>query len=975
MKKTINIAIFFILIAHMALFGKPVSIESAKNSAIEFYKANTPHKSVSEPLNLKIFRIEEINVIALFTFETGGFVAISLFDEVRPLLAYSFSGNLDLNNIPDNANSWYLSAGRKILEQSKLNIVNSEALLERQSMDAGSFIVNTQKNPYLVNSSWGQGCHFNQYCPADINGPCGRCLTGCVATAMAQIMYYWQYPQFGTSSHSYQSNYGVLSANFGETEYMWANMTDTVTAENTAVATLMYHLGVAVEMNYTSSASSAAVPNSALQNYFSYSQNQESVYMSDYSTHEWIDILKNEIDHLRPVLYVGFLDFVPVGHAWVCDGYDSMDYFHFNWGQNGDSGGFYEMGTFTYPESNHAEIKIMPVCDNDIKVSQMISPFSQTFTQSSTLKVRVENYSSSPQTNIPIAYSVNNGTVFNEVITATIPALSSLEYEFSTPYDFSLNPGIYEVKIFSNHPQDAYRYNDTIYSVIENISCTQVSYSTGFENAAEKLGWIVEDANNDGNSWQFNTFAPHYVFYSSNANQADDWLFSRCLELQTNKLYRLKFDYRSIGIYWKQNFEIWLGSGIESSEMNVLLDSIVDFNNADYETKEILFTVPANSSYYLGFRCLSQPEMLVAVLDNISIIELTEPDFEICSIVSPYTTCELSSETIRIKVRNLCSQTLSNIPISYVLDDAQAVSEVITDEILPGEILFFDFSNQADISSSGSHALKVYSSLDSDSNRENDTVSVIVDNIAASYAPYFCGFESLDEYKYYLVEDNNNDNHPWKYVTSGGNTNPGCVKYEYNDFLAADDWLITKCIYLENNYIYKLKFAYKIEDASWPEKLEVKMSDIQSSSGMDDLLIDLPLITNSLYETAEVTFPIPMDGFYYFGFHCYSDVQMFNLYLDDISIDVETVNELGGDDKSNIIVYPNPANDVINLRDNSSDVVNFLIQIYDTRGKKVFEKEMSNPSVSIDISNFEKGVYVIKINKNATSIVKRIIKL
>lgn len=959
----------------MALFGKSISIKNANKSALEFYKANTPYKSISGTLDLKIFRIEETDVIALFTFETGGFVAISLFDEVRPLLAYSFNGNLDLDNIPENANSWYLNAGRKILEQSKLNIINNEALLERQSMNAGNFIVNSQKNSYLVSSSWAQGCYFNQYCPEDINGLCGKCVTGCVATAMAQIMYYWQHPQFGTSSHSYQSNYGILSANFENTEYMWANMTDTVTSENTAVATLMYHLGVAVEMDYTASASSAAVPNSALQNYFSYSQNQESIYMSDYSTAEWIDILKNEIDHLRPVLYVGYMDIVPEGHAWVCDGYDAMDYFHFNWGQNSGSGGFYEMGSFIYPENNHAEIKIMPVCENDIKVSQMISPFSQTFTESSTLKVRVENYSLIPQTNIPISYSVNNGTVFSEIITTTIPALSSLEYEFSTTYDFSLNSEIYSVKIFSSQVQDAYRYNDTIHTLIENISCTQIPYSTSFENAAEKLGWITEDANNDGNKWQFNTFAPNYVFYSSNDNQADDWLFSRCLELEANKLYKLKFDYRSTGIYWKQNLEIWLGSGIESLQMNMLLDTIFDFNNPDYEAKEILFTVPVNNSYYLGFKCISQPEMLVMVMDNISITELAEPDLELNSIISPSTSCELSSETIRIKVRNLCSQTLSNIPISYIIDNAQPISEVITDDILPGEILFFDFSNQADISNNGNHSLKVYSSLNSDSNRENETVSVIIDNITASYAPYFCGFEDPDEYTHFLIEDNNNDNHPWKYVASGGNSNPACVKYEYNDFLAADDWLISKCIYLENNYIYKLKFSYKIEDASWPEKLEVKMSDMQSSSSMDYLLIDLPSITNSLYETAEVTFPIPMDGFYYFGFHCYSDIQMFNLYLDDINIDIETINKFSNNDESNIIVYPNPTYDIINLRNNTSNIVNFIIQIYDTRGKKVLEKEMSNSNMQIDISHFEKGIYIIKINKNANSIIKKIIKL
>ncbi|MDD4148843.1 MAG: C10 family peptidase [Bacteroidales bacterium] len=977
MKNTIICAAFTLILLSLglSLFSKPVSIESAKNTAIEFYKSNTPYKSVYEPTNSKIIRSSETDVIAIFTFETGGFVAISLFDEVRPLLAYSFTGDLDLENISDNANAWYMRAGQKIIEQSKLNIINKEALRERQSIDAGTFVVNNQKSSYLLTSHWAQGCYFNQFCPADINGYCGNCVTGCVATAMAQIMYYWQYPQFGTGSHSYQSNYGMLSVNFGETEYLWDDMTDNVSSENTAVATLMYHVGVAVEMDYTASSSGAAVPNTALQDYFSYSQNEQSIYMSNYSTSEWIEILKNEIDNLRPVLYVGFMDMAPAGHAWVCDGYDSMDYFHFNWGYGDGSDGFYEMVEFVYSEDNHAEIKIMPTPENDIKVSQMLLPFSQTFTESSNIKVLVENYSLTPQTNIPISYSVNNGAVISETITETIPALSSFVYEFSTAYDFSLNPGIYSIKIYSDLPQDAYHYNDTITTEIENITCVQIPYSTGFEDSAEKLGWIIEDGNSDGNTWQYSSFSPYNIYYSANTNQADEWLFSRCLDLEANKLYKLQLDYKSTEMYWYQDIEIWLGNGIESSNMQILLDSIVDFNNANYETKEVLFTVSENASYYLGINCYSQPDMLVAVLDNISIVELPDPDLQLCSIITPITTCELSSEIITVKIRNLCSQTLSDIPISYVINDAEPVTEIITDEILPGEFKVFEFANHADISDFVEHTIKVYLGLDSDITRENDTISVIVNNIAGSYAPYLCEFENVDEYQFYVIENVNNDNRTWNYLPTGGNIAPGCVRYDYNDFNAADDWLITKCIYLENEYIYKLKFAYKIEDATWPEKLEVKISDSQTSGSMESMLIDLPLITNSSYETTEVTFPVAVDGFYYLGFHCYSDIQMFNLYLDEISVEIDAINSVGVNDNLDFIVYPNPANDIINLRNNSTEFSTCLVSVYDIQGKQVFEKEMTNSSLSVDISGFEKGVYIIKINADSKSIVKRIIKL
>jgi hypothetical protein len=144
---------------------------------------------------------------------------------------------------------------------------------------------------------------------------------------------------------------------------------------------------------------------------------------------------------------------------------------------------------------------------------------------------------------------------------------------------------------------------------------------------------------------------------------------------------------------------------------------------------------------------------------------------------------------------------------------------------------------------------------------------------------------------------------------------------------------------------------------------------------MENLLIDLPLITNSTYETAEITFPVPIDGFYYFGFHCYSDIQMFNLYLDDVSVDIDEINNIGITENLDFIIYPNPTHDIISLRNNSSSTINCLIEIYNIQGKKVFEKEMYKSNMSIDISEFKKGVYTIKINADSKLIVKRIIKL
>ena len=178
-------------------------------------------------------------------------------------------------------------------------------------------------------------------CPVDDLGECSHAATGCTATAMAMIMKYWNYPQFGVGSHSYESQwYGTLTANFGETEYVWADMPDIVTEENPAVATLMYHCGVSVDMGYTGTTSGAAISPAAFFNYFRYSHNAVLDHQNNYTWTEWIALLENEIDNGRPVLYAGWEEMLLMGHSFVCDGYDASDYLHFNWGGDGYGNGY-----------------------------------------------------------------------------------------------------------------------------------------------------------------------------------------------------------------------------------------------------------------------------------------------------------------------------------------------------------------------------------------------------------------------------------------------------------------------------------------------------------------------------------------------------------------------------------------------------------------------------------------------------------
>lgn len=221
--------------------------------------------------------------------------------------------------------------------------------------------------PLLGDNSWNQTMYYNDLCPADATGhPAygGHAAVGCGALVMGQVMRYWQFPTTGTGSHSYNSSYGVLSANFGATTYHYENMPDQLSSVNhpdscvEAVATLLYHCGVAVNMNYGSSVSVANSNRivSALSTYFRYPTTVQYLERGSLSSAVWLNYLKNELEEGAPFMYGGSGNYG--GHVWICDGYQDDDFFHFNWGWGGQQNGYYALNNCSSYgfNSNHAII-------------------------------------------------------------------------------------------------------------------------------------------------------------------------------------------------------------------------------------------------------------------------------------------------------------------------------------------------------------------------------------------------------------------------------------------------------------------------------------------------------------------------------------------------------------------------------------------------------------------------------------------
>jgi len=303
------------------------------------------------------------NDTLLYVFNADkGFVVVSATKKTIPVLAYSEEGTFDEQDVIPPVAMW-LNSYQNQIAKLKNEEANANLRAEKswkQLLEGGK----TQKSndeeikPFL-RSRWGQGKMYNYYCPKDDSSSNnGRAVTGCVATALAQLMYYFRFPDTGTGSYSYQHNkYGTLSANFASAKYDYAAMCDVPTAPNAAIGLLMHHCGIAVDMVYGPNSSgmynwSAA---DALKNYFKYSPQTQYVFR-DSTKLDWDSLIISHLERKIPLYYAGWTEPTINGHAFICDGYrkDAQDnyYYHFDFGWDGYANGYFYTDTLIVAGSN-----------------------------------------------------------------------------------------------------------------------------------------------------------------------------------------------------------------------------------------------------------------------------------------------------------------------------------------------------------------------------------------------------------------------------------------------------------------------------------------------------------------------------------------------------------------------------------------------------------------------------------------------
>ncbi len=366
--------VFFIclLIAGFSLRAADVPQSVAAATGLNFWNSHARQMKVpgcGQSSIIKTYTLTDQQQPLYYVFDIApaGFIIVAAEDAINPILGYSFEGSYQAENQAPAFSDWmqrYVQVIQKCRNENRQQTEAVASVWTKYAQPVADDAKGETKSVApLCTTRWDQGANYNYYCPAHASGPAGHCVTGCVATAMAQIMKYWNYPAQGMGSHSYEHPfYGTLAVDFSQSVYDWTDMTNYAnSASKFAISELIYNCGVSVDMNYSPVSSGSFTPMAvdALKNYFHYRSTAQTLERSQYTAYDWRKIIMENLDDGKPILYSGSGG--EGGHAWVCDGYQDTTHFNMNWGWGGSNNGYFDLENISeFPDGQDIVVGIIP---------------------------------------------------------------------------------------------------------------------------------------------------------------------------------------------------------------------------------------------------------------------------------------------------------------------------------------------------------------------------------------------------------------------------------------------------------------------------------------------------------------------------------------------------------------------------------------------------------------------------------------
>jgi len=359
MKKQFLLSLALIAISTFSI-AQPVNIIEA-----EIVAKNTIAEQISRFKNASDFKIDyaytELNneneVFHVFNLKPQGFIIVSASKSIEPILAFSYESSCPQND-RQPAVEWMLNNYSK-----QINYVIAENLAptnkqtnrwEQLSVNPNEFVSKTNYKAMepLLKTTWNQGRYYNAHCPEDPQGTDGHVATGCVATAIGQLMNYFRHPSMGNGSYAYNhDDYGLIEVDFSQQSYNYDQMPVEPSDYSDDMARLIYNIGASVDMNYGPDGSGMWNHKGAytMHTYFDYNPSTEYLFKDSLAVDfDWNGTLVNHLDQKIPLYYAGWSDYdFIMGHAFILDGYSDSTHYHINWGWGGSSDGYFLISDLT----------------------------------------------------------------------------------------------------------------------------------------------------------------------------------------------------------------------------------------------------------------------------------------------------------------------------------------------------------------------------------------------------------------------------------------------------------------------------------------------------------------------------------------------------------------------------------------------------------------------------------------------------
>ena len=536
----------------------------------------------------------------------------------------------------------------------------------------------------------------------------------------------------------------------------------------------------------------------------------------------------------------------------------------------------------------------------DAGVTRLIAPGSAcAFTGQEEVVVEVQNFGTQTISNFDVAFVLNDGTPVVETITQTLEYNETLVYTFSTTIDLT-QEAENVISVFTMLEDDEYAGNDGLFDLPLVLSshdlATQGAYTMGFEDHEDFSGWLVEDGNNDGVTWNLVTDGTHansgqnsFAYFSNQTSVAsNDWLISPCFSLQEGATYYVSFFYKNRATNWPESLKLNLGTAQGGDAMDQLIIDLGQISNSAYMKAEATFTVDASGEYYFGWHAYGPADQFGMHIDDVTIYQVFEYDLSATNYIVPRNkdqNCGLQpATTVEVEVTNFGQEDISGFEVGMTLNDGQPMVFDFTQTIASGETLWVTLENGFAIEPDVIYELALWTQHPQDFNTANDTL-LVPQYLMAQYHTSFEPTDDVSEWTSLSLAGNRQ----WHHLNNPSVSRTGDYVYAIRTDGAGgntgtDDWLFSECFYLEAGTCYEVSFWYRSHFST--ENLSLHIGTGQQPADMDEMLINLQGFNTNAYVKATQQFTVEESGVYHFGWHSLRPTTSgaYFIYIDDVSV-------------------------------------------------------------------------------------------